>query len=175
MFVRRKLVNGQPRNYAVWTFREGGKVRQRQIYLGKCPTVAERILDLEEDLRTAQSKVEYYVRKIAERWIPRPYLLEARAASKRRLATVKATLERLNALADEHGLLPTKAARAEREAAKQKREEAMKLYFARRLPGLVVPIPFVSQRAPTENGTEGPGAVLPGPDGATCSAYDDRV
>lgn len=146
MFVRRKLINGRFRNYAVFNYREDGKVRQRQIYLGTASTIAERILDLEEDLGTAQFMNAYYEKKIARQYAPRPYLIAARSGSDRRLATIKTALERLNAIGQEHGLLPTIEEREERAAAKQKRDEETKLFFARCFPSQrVVPTPFISQ------------------------------
>lgn len=147
MFVRGKIINGRYRNYAVFSYREGGKVRQRQIYLGKCSTIAERILDLEDDLTSARFTVSYYVRKIGDLfYAPRPYLLEARASAERKLAAVKAALERLKAVAKEHGLQPTKAERAGREAARLKREEEIKRFFSRYIPRRrVVPTPLIAQ------------------------------
>ena len=146
MFVRRKLINGRFRNYAVFNYREDGKVRQRQIYLGTASTIAERTLDLERDLGSAQFVGAYYEKKSARQYAPRPYLLEARAGSHRRVATIKAAMERLNALATEHELLPTTEERAERAAAKQKRDEATKLFFDRCFPGRrVVPTAFIAQ------------------------------
>lgn len=151
MFVRSKIINGRCRNYAVFSYREGGKVRQRQIYLGRCSTVAERILDLEDELGRARFTVAYYVRKIGESYyVPRPYLLEARASAERKLASVKAALERLNTVAKEHGLLPKRAERAEREAAKLKREEEVERFFSRYVPRRrVVPTGFIAQRTVT--------------------------
>lgn len=61
MFVRRKILRGKAVNYAVKTFREGGKVKQRQCYLGNSPSIEHRIKFLQRCLRVLEKD-----RKVAE-------------------------------------------------------------------------------------------------------------
>lgn len=107
MFVRRKLVNGQPRNYAVWTFREGGKVRQRQIYLGRFSTLAQRILDLERALFFTQVHEADYLSKIARKPNPRPYVIERLSSIRRQAVAIRTAIDRLIAAGREFALLPS--------------------------------------------------------------------
>ena len=123
MFVRRKLVNGQLRNYAVWTFREGGKVRQRQLYLGWAKTVAARILWLEHQLSQTRPSQEIYCRKIAGKTYPSSSLLDRVSGLRRRTASIQTSLDRLNAVGQEFGLLPTEEERRQFEEALRQREQ----------------------------------------------------
>lgn len=123
MFVRRKLVNGQLRNYAVWTFRDGGKVRQRQIYLGWAKTVAARILWLEYQLSKMRVREEIYLRKIARRSFPSESLLDRLSGVHRRTAAMQSALARLNDVGREFGLLPSAEERSQFEEALRQRDQ----------------------------------------------------
>ena len=123
MFVRRKLVNGQLRNYAVWTFREGGKVRQRQIYLGWAKSVAARILWLEYQLSQMRPTEEIYRRKIATTVYPSSSLLDRVSGIRRRTAAIQVALDRLNAIGREFGLLPSEVERRQFAEAIRQRDQ----------------------------------------------------
>lgn len=123
MFVRRKLVNGQPRNYAVWTFRDGGKVRQRQIYLGWARTVAARILWLEHQLSQMRVSEELFLRKIARKTFPSESLLDRLSGVRRRTAAMQSALARFNEVGREFGLLPSPEERTQFEEALQQRDQ----------------------------------------------------
>lgn len=122
MFVRRKLVNGRPRNYAVWTFREDGKVRQRQIYLGWAKTVAARILGLEHEISRMRLSEESHLRKIARKTYPPASQLDRLSGVRRRTAAVQTALDRLNAVGREFGLLPSEEERRQFAEAIQQRD-----------------------------------------------------
>ena len=123
MFVRRKLVNGQLRNYAVWTYRDGGKVRQRQIYLGWAQTVAARILWLEHQISRVRPIEEIYVRKIARKMYPSSSLLDRVSGARRRTAAMQSALARLNDVGREFGLLPSAEERTQFEEALRQRDQ----------------------------------------------------
>lgn len=56
-FVRRKTIRGKTRYYLVKTFRENGKIRHRQCYLGSSPSSTARIALLKRKIKQLKLKV----------------------------------------------------------------------------------------------------------------------
>ena len=158
MFVRRKLINGRWRHYAVWSYRENGKVKQRQIYLGACKTVAHRILQMESKLKSRQEHLEYCGEKMRLRF-GKPYWLNEYQRTVLAKHNLLASLERLNALAKFYGLLPTDEEREAVAAAARKRSEAIRMSFVNwmRREGVVF-TPTPKQPEPTDQAEQ---PVLP--------------